>query len=61
MFGNTSIDLVMKKMVHPKNVEIHKGFFPETTGGVLDKFCFVNLDFDLYKPILEGLRFFGLK
>lgn len=38
---------------------IRKGYFPETTKGLeSEKFFFVNLDFDLYKPTLDGLRFF---
>ncbi|MCR5592010.1 MAG: class I SAM-dependent methyltransferase [Lachnospiraceae bacterium] len=57
-FSNTSVELVMSKMQHPEKIEIHKGYFPETAAGVDDTFCFVNLDFDLYHPILEGLRFF---
>ena len=57
-FSNTSIDLVMSKMEHPENVILRKGFFPETAAGIDDRFLFVHLDFDLYLPILEGLRFF---
>lgn len=57
-FSNTSVELVMSKMDFPQNVRIHKGFFPETTIGIDDQFIFVNLDFDLYQPVLEGLRFF---
>lgn len=57
-FNNTSIDLVMSKMVYPDNVKIFQGFFPETAVGIEEAFMFVNLDFDLYQPILEGLRFF---
>lgn len=57
-FSNTSEELVLSKLKYKENVEIHKGFFPETAQGVSDTFCFVNLDFDLYQPILEGLRFF---
>lgn len=57
-FDNTSIELVMSKMVYADKVEIHQGFFPESACGIEDKFMFVNLDFDLYQPILEGLRFF---
>lgn len=57
-FSNTSVDLVMSKMIYPDKVIIRKGFFPETTTGIDGRFCFVNLDFDLYNPILEGLRFF---
>ena len=57
-FTNTSVEIVLSKLEHKENVEIHKGFFPETAKDVSDTFCFVNLDFDLYQPILEGLRFF---
>lgn len=57
-FGNTSVDFVMSKMAYPDMVEVHKGYFPESAHKVEDTFMFVNLDFDLYQPILEGLRFF---
>ena len=58
-FNDTSVDLVMSKLPHPEKAIIRKGFFPETAKGLEDqKFFFVNLDFDLYQPILEGLRFF---
>ena len=45
-------------MPHPERCVIRKGYFPETADGVDDIFCFVNLDFDLYQPILAGLKFF---
>lgn len=54
----TSEELVMGKMEYPNNCIIKKGYFPETTADVDDKFCFVNLDMDLYKPTLEALKFF---
>lgn len=57
-FSNTSVEMVMAKMSNPSNVEIRRGYFPLTTDGIEDEFIFVNLDFDLYNPILEGLRFF---
>lgn len=57
-FQDTSADLVLKKMEHPENVIIKKGYFPETTEGVEEEFCFVSLDADLYMPILNGLKFF---
>lgn len=57
--SNTSVDLVLGKMPFPGNVKVKKGFFPETTVGLEGKiFFFVNLDFDLYNPTLDGLRFF---
>lgn len=43
---------------HPEKVVIKKGFFPETAVGIDDKFAFVNLDFDLYQPIFDGLNYF---
>jgi len=55
----TSVELVIDKMLFPDAVEIRKGYFPETTAGLEnEKFFFVNLDFDLYNPTLEGIRFF---
>lgn len=54
----TSEMLVLDKMKYPENCIIRKGYFPETAMGICEKFCYVNLDMDLYKPTLEGLRFF---
>ena len=54
----TSETLVLDKMKYPKNCVIKKGYFPETAADINEKFCYVNLDMDLYKPTLEGLRFF---
>lgn len=45
-------------MEHPDKCEIRKGYFPETTEGIEDKFFFVNLDLDLYQPTLSGLEWF---
>lgn len=57
-FMETGSDFVMEKMPYPKNVLIKKGYFPESMQSVEDRFCFVNLDMDLYVPMLNGLRFF---
>jgi len=54
-----STEVVLKKMLYPENVEIRKGYFPEAAINLENKrFFFVNLDFDLYNPTLDGLRFF---
>lgn len=58
IFRETSIEYIMKKMSYPDKIIIKKGYFPESAEGVEDKFCFVNLDMDLYVPMLNGLRFF---
>ena len=58
--SNTNTDLVLAKLPHREHVVIRQGYFPETTQDMPDeKFCFVNLDFDLYKPILAGLNYFA--
>lgn len=54
----TSEDFVYNKMPYKENIVMKKGYFPNTTEGLEDIFCFINLDMDLYQPILEGLRYF---
>ena len=48
----------MKRMPFQQNVKVVKGWIPESFTGIDDKFCFVNLDLDLYQPMLENLKFF---
>lgn len=55
---NTNVELVMSKMKNKENVIIRKGYFPESVGTLDEKFCFVSLDADLYKPTFEGLKYF---
>ena len=61
VFSATSVELVMRDMPIPDNCIVKKGFFPQTAVDVNDVFCFVNLDMDLYQPMLDGLRFFWEK
>ena len=58
-FNITSEELVISKLPHPDMCVVRKGYFPETTEGLDDIFCFVNLDFDLFKPTLAGLNYFA--
>lgn len=60
-FKNTSIEYVMGKMQYPLQTIIMKGYFPESAKNIDDNFVFVNLDMDLYQPMLAGLRFFWPK
>jgi len=55
---DTTVKRVMDKMQYPEKIIIKKGYFPETAVGIEDKFVFVSIDVDLYKPTIEGLRFF---
>lgn len=60
-YANTSIDVVLSKMKYNHNIIIKKGYFPETAKDINGKFCFVNLDLDLYEPTYNGLLFFSKK
>lgn len=60
-YAITSEEMVMKKLLHPENIIIRKGYFPDTAIGIDDTFCFVNLDFDLYNPTKNGLEWFESK
>lgn len=57
-FKETSVELVMSKMTYPENVIVKKGYVPTTFEGVTEKFCFVNLDMDLYQPTYAALEWF---
>lgn len=55
----TSEEMVLNKLPFKNLAVIKKGYFPETAIGLENiEYFFVNLDFDLYNPTLEGLRFF---
>ena len=54
----SSVNIVMGKMTYPKRCIIKKGYIPETFDGITDEFCFVNLDMDLYQPMLAAMDFF---
>ncbi len=57
-FSNTSVELVLSKMVNPEVCDVRKGFFPDTVQGLETDFSLVSLDADLYKPMLAGLDYF---
>lgn len=57
-YNGTSVDLVLGRLPFVNNVEIKKGYFPNTTEGIDEQFCFVSLDMDLYQPIKAGLAYF---
>ena len=59
--SGSSVALVMEKMLRPEKCKIYKGYFPDTAAGIERKFCFVNLDMDLYQPTYNGLHFFQKK
>jgi O-methyltransferase len=62
-FADTSFEEVSARLSPYDNVSIIQGRFPESAKGEAsgieqERFCFVSLDADLYRPVYEGLRFF---
>ena len=57
-FSDTTEKFVLDRMEYQENCIIKKGYFPETSKGLEEKFAFVSLDADLYQPMLEGLKYF---
>lgn len=58
-FGDVYFEEVKKYLADCPNVEIKKGYFPETARGLEgNEFCFVYLDADLYQSTKDGLEFF---
>ena len=58
-YNFTSVEMVLSRMPYSKQCIIKKGYFPDSTEGIEEQFCFVNLDLDLYSPTLQGLRWFS--
>jgi O-methyltransferase len=59
MFRDTSVELVMEKVGNSNQVRIRKGYVPDTLAGLEhERFAFVLLDVDLYKPMKDSLQFF---
>lgn len=56
---DTTVEVALNNIAYRANAVVRKGYFPETAVGLEnEKFAFVSLDTDLYKPILAGLEFF---
>lgn len=58
--SRSSVEATLLRCPYRENVVIKKGFVPETFSGLEEeRFAFVNLDMDLYAPMLSALRFFA--
>ncbi len=59
MFKDTEISLVKEKLKHPDNAIFKKGHFPKTCKGLENEpYCFVSIDFDLYRPTFDAINYF---
>ena len=57
--ADTSVDYVLGKLPYSEKCVVRKGYFPDTVVGLTDeRYIFVNIDVDLYKPIKSGLEYF---
>ena len=56
--GDTSEEIVRRRLRHPDRAVFKKGYFPDTAAGVEEQFAFVSIDADLYQPVYEGMKFF---
>lgn len=57
--SDTSVELALSNIAYRSNAIVRKGYFPDTAEGLEnERFAFVSLDTDLYKPIYAGLEFF---
>jgi uncharacterized coiled-coil protein SlyX len=60
VFDDTSVADVQKYLASYDSVFFHVGAFADSIGALgAEQWAFVHLDVDLYKPTLEGLRYFG--
>lgn len=59
-FSETSLEYVRSILENTSFVQYKKGYFPETVDEECreQKYAFVHLDCDLYKPIKAGLQFY---
>ncbi len=54
----TSAEEVRSILPHPEAVRLHPGFFPDSAGGIQERFCLVSLDVDFEDSTLAGLEWF---
>lgn len=58
-FSETDQEMVIRKMIYPERLVLHKGYFPETFSPCENTaFAFVSLDVDLYAPTKAALTLF---
>jgi O-methyltransferase len=58
-FEHTSAELALSKLEHPERAVVKKGWFPGSAADLSgERFCFVSLDVDLYRPMAAALEWF---
>ena len=57
-FSDTSMEEVLARFQNLEKIYCRPGIFPQTADGLEENFAFVNIDPDLYEPVLAGLTYF---
>lgn len=58
-FSDTSLESVTKYLKDCNNVQFYQGFFPDTSIPIINlQFCFVHIDVDIYKSVIDCCKFF---
>jgi O-methyltransferase len=58
-FADTSLESVKAFLAEFANVAFHPGLFPEAAAGMEQSvFCFVHIDVDIYKSVMDCCEFF---
>lgn len=57
-YKQTNLKTVLDRMTSLDNIVIKQGFFPQSLGGLEEKFAFVSIDVDFEDSIYEGLIYF---
>jgi len=62
LFQDTSIEVVKEKLVFREQADFRVGIFPDSAKGLdEERYCFVSIDLDLYRPIRLALEYFFQK
>jgi O-methyltransferase len=58
-FSDTSLESVKKYLKDCNNVRFYQGFFPDTSIPIINlQFCFVHIDVDIHKSVMDCCKFF---
>lgn len=57
-FKDTSVEFVINRLSRDTGVVVKKGYFPDSFSEHNVNFCFVSIDLNLYKPVLDALELF---
>ena len=58
-FSDTSLKSVKKYLGDCENIQFYQGFFPDTSAPIVGmRFCFVHIDVDIYKSVIDCCAFF---